>query len=130
MWLGIFLGGFVTVFLMLYRVKGAIIIGILLVSIVSWPRNTDVTFFPKGNAIGDSNFEFFKKVVDFRRLKYVGNVIDYDYKNGKIWFALITFLYVDLMDTTGKPCSYTLQLTANLSWVFKVPCTPWPDSLV
>lgn len=91
MWLGIFLGGILTAILMLYRVRGAIIIGILLVSIISWPRPTSVTYFPH-TAEGDSNFEFFKKVVDFRRLKYTGNAADFNYKKGKIWFALITFL--------------------------------------
>jgi AGZA family xanthine/uracil permease-like MFS transporter len=40
MWIGIFCGGFLTVFLMMFRVKGAIIMGILLVSIISWPRGT------------------------------------------------------------------------------------------
>ena len=44
---------------MLYRVRGAIIIGILLVSIISWPRPTSVTYFPH-TPVGDSNFDFFK----------------------------------------------------------------------
>ena len=38
MWIGIFCGGILTVLLMMFRVKGAIIFGILLVSIISWPR--------------------------------------------------------------------------------------------
>ncbi|EKD03903.1 nucleoside transporter [Trichosporon asahii var. asahii CBS 8904] len=46
LWLGIFCGGVFTVMLMMYRVKGAIIAGILLVSIISWPRNSPVTYFP------------------------------------------------------------------------------------
>lgn len=37
MWLGITGGGIVTAYLMAYRVKSAMIVGILLVSIVSWP---------------------------------------------------------------------------------------------
>jgi AGZA family xanthine/uracil permease-like MFS transporter len=37
LWIGVFLGGFVTTYLMAYKVKSAIIVGIALVSIVSWP---------------------------------------------------------------------------------------------
>ncbi len=45
-WLGVFAGGFLTVFLMLYRIRGSILVGIFLVAIISWPRNTAVTYFP------------------------------------------------------------------------------------
>lgn len=60
---------------MLYRVKGAILIGIFLTSIVSWPRPTAVTYFPHDEA-GDAAFDFFKKVVTFRPLKLIGNAVD------------------------------------------------------
>ncbi|KAJ7188487.1 permease family-domain-containing protein [Mycena filopes] len=100
MWLGIFLGGILTVLLMLYRVRGAILIGIFLTSIVSWPRPTAVTYFPHTDA-GDALFDYFKQVVTFHRLEKVGNVIDYHYGKGRVWYALITFLYVDILDTTG-----------------------------
>ncbi|KAG8862272.1 hypothetical protein FRB96_001851 [Tulasnella sp. 330] len=110
-WLGIFLGGFLTVLLMLYRVRGAIILGIILVSLISWPRDTPVTYFPHTPS-GDSDFAFFSKIVDFRRLKYTGAANDFDYRDGKVWFALVTFLYVDLLDTTG-----TLYSMAKFSGV-------------
>ncbi|KAJ3851285.1 permease family-domain-containing protein [Lentinula lateritia] len=100
MWLGIFLGGILTVLLMLYRVRGAILIGIFLVSIISWPRPTAVTYFPHTDA-GDALFDFFKQVVTFHPLHEVGNVIDYNYSNPRVWYALVTFLYVDILDTTG-----------------------------
>ncbi|KNZ78937.1 Putative xanthine/uracil permease, partial [Termitomyces sp. J132] len=100
MWLGIFLGGIFTTLLMLYRVRGAILIGIFLVSIVSWPRPTPVTFFPHTEA-GDALFDFFKKVVTFHPINKISHAIDFNYKNGKVWYALITFLYVDILDTTG-----------------------------
>ncbi|KAH9849108.1 permease family-domain-containing protein [Lenzites betulinus] len=100
MWLGIFLGGVLTVFLMLYRVRGAILIGIFLTSIISWPRTTPVTYFPHTDA-GDAMFDFFKQVVTFWPLKRIGNALDYNYGNGKVWYALVTFLYVDILDTTG-----------------------------
>jgi adenine/guanine/hypoxanthine permease len=37
LWIGIMLGGMLTVLLMAYKVKSAMIIGILLTSIISWP---------------------------------------------------------------------------------------------
>ncbi|KDR72982.1 hypothetical protein GALMADRAFT_142684 [Galerina marginata CBS 339.88] len=100
MWLGIFTGGIFTLLMMMYRVRGAILLGILLTAIISWPRPTPVTYFPHTEA-GDALFAFFKKVVAFHKLDHVGNVIDYNYGNGRVWYALITFLYVDILDTTG-----------------------------
>ncbi|KIM44094.1 hypothetical protein M413DRAFT_25573 [Hebeloma cylindrosporum] len=100
MWLGIFVGGILTVLMMMYRVRGAILIGILLTSIISWPRPTAVTYFPH-TATGDALFDYFKQVVAFHKLEKVGNVIDYNYRSGHVWYALITFLYVDILDTTG-----------------------------
>ncbi|KAG8756926.1 hypothetical protein FRC12_010433 [Ceratobasidium sp. 428] len=111
MWTGIFAGGIFTTLLLLYRVRGAIIIGIMLVSIISWPRTTNVTLFPH-NPVGDANFDFFKQVVAFHKLEKIGNALDYNYAKGHVWIALITFLYVDLFDTTG-----TLYSMAKFSGV-------------
>ena len=91
---------FLTVFLMMYRIKGAILIGIFLTSIICWPRGTPFTAFPHTDA-GNSAFAFFEKVVTFHPIKHIGNAIDYNYSNGKVWYALITMLYVDILDTTG-----------------------------
>ncbi|KIY44735.1 xanthine/uracil permease [Fistulina hepatica ATCC 64428] len=99
-WLGIFVGGILTVMLMMYRVRGAILIGIFLVSVISWPRPTSVTYFPYTDA-GDELFDYFKQVVDFRPLGIVGKAINFNYGNGRVWYALVTFLYVDILDTTG-----------------------------
>lgn len=66
---------FFTVYLMMYRIRGAILIGIFLVSIISWFRTTPVTSFPHTEA-GDVAFDFFKKVVAFKPLERMGNVID------------------------------------------------------
>ncbi|KAB8297665.1 hypothetical protein EYC80_001473 [Monilinia laxa] len=102
MWIGIFCGGFVTAILMAYRVKGAIIAGILLVAIISWPRSTAVTYFPH-NAAGDANFEFFKKVVTFHGIQETLVAQDWNVANvtGQFGLAFITFLYVDILDCTG-----------------------------
>jgi AGZA family xanthine/uracil permease-like MFS transporter len=103
LWLGIFCGGIFTAFLMMYRVKGAIIAGILLVSIISWPRDSSVTYFPHTPA-GDSSFDFFKKVVTFHPIKNVLVAQDWNITGphaGQFALALITFLYVDILDCTG-----------------------------
>lgn len=103
MWLGIFGGGIFTAFLMMYRVKGAIIFGILLVSIISWPRSTSVTNFPH-TEVGDESFDFFKKVVAFHPIKRVLVAQDWNItgeKAGQFMVALVTFLYVDILDCTG-----------------------------
>ncbi|KAF9064752.1 xanthine/uracil permease [Rhodocollybia butyracea] len=99
MWLGIFLGGILTILLMLYRVRGAILIGIFLVSVISWPRTTSVTLFPHG-ADGDVLFDYFKQVVTFQPLSKIGNVLDYNYSNPRVWYALVTLLYVDILGDT------------------------------
>ncbi|KAH8986804.1 permease family-domain-containing protein [Lactarius hatsudake] len=111
MWLGIFTGGILTVYLMMYRVKGAILIGIFLTSIISWPRGTSVSVFPHTDA-GDAAFDFFKKVVTFHPIKLIGNAIDFNYSNGKVWYALATMLYVDILDTTGT--LYSMAKFADL----------------
>lgn len=100
MWLGIFTGGFLIVILMMYRVRGAILIGIFLTAIISWPRPTAVTYFPH-DAAGDARFKFFKQVIAFKKLEKIGNAIDYNFRSVRILYALITFLYVDIFDTTG-----------------------------
>jgi len=99
-WLGIFTGGILTVLLMMFRIKGSILIGIFVTSIISWPRSTPVTYFPN-TTTGDQLFDFFKQVVTWHPLQHTGNALDYNYGKGKVWYALITFLYVDILDTTG-----------------------------
>ncbi|KAI2733403.1 hypothetical protein CBS147332_418 [Penicillium roqueforti] len=102
MWVGIFCGGIMTVMLMMYRIKGAVIMGILLVSIISWPRTTPVTYFPY-TELGTSRFDFFKQVVTFHPIKRILVAQDWNLagKGGKFGLAFITFLYVDILDTTG-----------------------------
>lgn len=102
MWLGIFCGGVLTAVLMVYRIKGAIIIGILFVSCVSWPRSTAVTFFP-GTAAGDDSFEFFREVVSFHKIETTLAVQQWDISGygRQFGLVLVTLLYVDILDCTG-----------------------------
>ncbi len=89
-WLGILLGGVLTALLLVYRVKGAFLWPILLVAIASWPRGGNpVTMFPS-DAQGDSNFDYFKKVVTWHSFeKITPKNIDFNYSNGRVWLALL-----------------------------------------
>ncbi|KAI0172368.1 permease family-domain-containing protein [Hypoxylon sp. FL1284] len=113
MWIGIFCGGVLTVLLMMYRVKGAIIAGILLVSIISWPRTTSFTYFPY-TPVGDDAFDFFRKVVDFHKITKTLTVQRWDISDygGQFGLAFITFLYVDILDCTGT--LYSMARFANV----------------
>jgi AGZA family xanthine/uracil permease-like MFS transporter len=113
MWIGIFCGGVMTTLMMMYRIKGAIIFGILLVSIISWPRSTPVTYFPY-TPVGDDSFNFFKKVVSFHQIEKVLAVQEWSIGEygGQFGLALITFLYVDILDCTGT--LYSMARYASL----------------
>ncbi|KAH0609903.1 uncharacterized protein H6S33_012449 [Morchella sextelata] len=113
LWIGIFCGGIFTAFLMMYRIKGAIIAGIALVSIISWPRGTEVTYFPYTET-GNSNFDFFKKVVAFHPIEKILVAQEWNLSGAGSQFglALVTFLYVDILDCTGT--LYSMAHFANL----------------
>ena len=81
-----------------YKKNSGIIVGILFVTIISWFRNTAVTFFPD-NDVGDARFDYFSNVVALEPInklwvKFSGDL-------GNIWTALITFFLIDFLDTTG-----------------------------
>ncbi|KAG0072277.1 hypothetical protein BGZ93_007297 [Podila epicladia] len=98
-WMGV-LGLFLISILVLFKVKGAILIGILFVAVISWFRNTEVTYFPH-DPIGDSRFNYFRQVVSFHTIQKTLGVMHFDLGSGEFWLSLITFLYVDILDTTG-----------------------------
>ncbi|RYQ84710.1 hypothetical protein Ahy_B10g104169 isoform A [Arachis hypogaea] len=83
------------------NIKGAMIYGIVFVTAVSWFRNTKVTAFPNTDA-GNAAHEYFKKVVDIHSIKSTAGALSFKGINtGHFWEALVTFLYVDILDTTG-----------------------------
>ncbi|KAF9114254.1 hypothetical protein BGX27_011305 [Mortierella sp. AM989] len=98
-WMGV-LGLFIISILSMYRVKGSILIGILFVAIVSWFRNSSVTYFPYDIA-GQVRYDYFKQIVNFHTIQKTWAVMSFELNTGEFWLALITFLYVDILDTTG-----------------------------
>lgn len=56
------LGLLIMTILTMFRVRGAILIGIIFISITSWPRVSYVTYFPYTDS-GNMMFDYFKKVV-------------------------------------------------------------------
>jgi len=113
LWAGVFGSGVLTVLLMMYRVKGAMIAGILLVSVASWPRGTGISYFPF-TPVGDDAFDFFRKILDFHKIKLVLSVQQWDVSSygAQFGLALITFLYVDILDCTGT--LYSMAKFADL----------------
>lgn len=101
-WAGVFGGGVFTALLLMYKIRGALLWPILLVSIASWPRTSAITLFPH-TTVGDSSFAFFKQVATWHSFTHLGpqNIEWSSYGSGKVWLALITFLYTDALDTTG-----------------------------
>jgi AGZA family xanthine/uracil permease-like MFS transporter len=126
MWLGFLVGGVFTALLMTYKVRGAMIVGIALVSIFSWPRDTPITFFPR-DTIGDSRFEFFKNVVAFHPIKrtLLAQSWDLSKVGGQFALAVFTMLYVDILDATG-----TLYSMARFSGVVDPATGDFPKSTI
>ncbi|KAI8138942.1 permease family-domain-containing protein [Fennellomyces sp. T-0311] len=99
LWMGI-LGLLIMSILMMYRVRGALLIGIIFIAITSWPRVSEVTLFPY-TVSGQAMFDYFKQVVRVQPLDRILAQFEFDLSTGQTWVALITFLYVDILDTTG-----------------------------
>ncbi|KAI0865640.1 xanthine/uracil permease family protein-like protein [Xylaria cubensis] len=103
MWIGIFIGGIFVAFLMAFKVKSAIIIGIGIVSILSWPRNTSFTYFPY-TPEGESRYQFFRQIVAFHPIETTLAVQQWNLEGAsgaQFALALVTFLYVDIIDCTA-----------------------------
>ncbi|RCV10996.1 hypothetical protein SEVIR_2G158500v4 [Setaria viridis] len=99
-WLGA-VGFLITATCLARDVKGSMIYGILFVTVVSWIRGTSVTVFPDTPA-GNAGFSYFKKVVDFHMIKSTAGHLSFGgFRHGNVWLALLTLLYVDVLDTTG-----------------------------
>ncbi|KAI9116216.1 hypothetical protein K1719_013146 [Acacia pycnantha] len=100
LWLGM-VGFVIIAYCLVKNIKGAMIYGVVFVTVISWFRNTSVTVFPNSE-LGDSGYEYFKKVVEVHVIESTLGVLKFKGMNkGSFWEALFTFLYVDILDTTG-----------------------------
>ncbi|KVI10017.1 adenine/guanine permease AZG1 [Cynara cardunculus var. scolymus] len=100
LWLGV-VGFVIIAYCLVKNIKGAMIYGIVFVTAVSWFRNTQVTVFPQTPA-GDSAYEYFKQIVDVHKIQSTAGALSFSsIKKAYFWEALVTFLYVDILDTTG-----------------------------
>ncbi|KAJ8114519.1 hypothetical protein OPT61_g3628 [Boeremia exigua] len=124
LWIGVMCGGIITAYLMMFKVKSAMIIGILLVSITAWPRGTNITYFPN-NVTGDDRWDYFKKVAYFHPIDHTLNTMDWNISQNTSQFvlALFTFLYVDIID-----CTATLYSMARFSGVVDPESGDFPRS--
>ncbi|KAK4756021.1 hypothetical protein SAY87_009778 [Trapa incisa] len=110
LWLGI-LGFVIIAYCLVKNVKGGMIYGIVFVTAISWFRNTSVTAFPHTSS-GNSAYAYFKKVVDVHLIeKTAGSLSFSNIGKGSFWEALVTFLYVDVLDATG--CLYSMARVAG-----------------
>ncbi|GKV05406.1 hypothetical protein SLEP1_g17423 [Rubroshorea leprosula] len=99
-WLG-FSGFVITGYGLMKDVKGSMIYGLLFVTLISWIRGTPVTNFPY-TAVGDSNYNYFKKVVDFHKIQSTAGAISFsNFNRNEVWVVLVTLLYVDVLASTG-----------------------------
>ena len=75
----------------------AFVFGIGFITAISWFRNTSITYFPD-DAAGDDRFEYFKQVVSIESVDKLLAPYSSDLAGAGV--ALVTFLYVDFLDTS------------------------------
>ncbi|KAF6165371.1 hypothetical protein GIB67_018815 [Kingdonia uniflora] len=116
-WLGA-VGFLITALGLIKNIKGSMKYGIIFVTFVSWFRGTSVTVFPN-TPIGEQKFNYFKKIVDFQKIKTTAGVISFsNFSKSEVWVALITLLYVDISATTG-----TLYSMAEIGGFINEKCS-------
>ncbi|KAF5933003.1 hypothetical protein HYC85_029174 [Camellia sinensis] len=71
------------------------------IAFVGLQAHQEVICFPN-TPLGDSNYNYFKKVVDFHKIKSTAGAISFSqFNRTEVWVALVTLLYVDVLATTG-----------------------------
>lgn len=95
-WVGI-LGLMIMAIMLSYKNRSAFICGIGLITFISWFRGTAITYFPD-TPDGDARFEYFKQVVNVEPVNAL--LAQFTSQLGEVGVALITFLYVDFLDTS------------------------------
>ena len=110
-WLGI-LGLMIMSIMLAYKSNFAFIAGIALITVISWFRDTAVTYFPDTDA-GNARFDYFTQVVSVEPLDKL--LLPFTSELGQVGVAMVTFLYIVFLDTSGT----LLALTSNMEFVEK-----------
>jgi AGZA family xanthine/uracil permease-like MFS transporter len=103
MWLG-FAGGLIMAYLLIAGIPGSLFIGIAFVTVISWIPGHSASYLGEGSSIpgGAARMEVFEQVVAAPSLEGIGLAWDWSAcGSGHFWVALLTFLYIDLLDCTG-----------------------------
>lgn len=110
MWLGI-MGGMLICILAAKGVRGSMMVGILMVTFISWiPTDANTARYlqktgdtpPSDWTPAQRRWDFFKEVATVPSISETAARLDFSaFNNGNLWLALITFLYVDFLDCTG-----------------------------
>jgi AGZA family xanthine/uracil permease-like MFS transporter len=96
-------------------VRTAVGLVMLLVSLLSWIRDTPFTFFPRDGpeGVGEARFHEFQKIVSVEGLGHVAGQCEFDrLGDPHVWVALLTLLYTDVLDTTG--CLHSMARQAGM----------------
>jgi AGZA family xanthine/uracil permease-like MFS transporter len=114
-WLGISMV-FLIAILLKRGISYAVIVGVTFATALSWFKNTNVSYFedyvyPLAGSMqnstvlgGNYRYEYFKQVVRVEPMTLTAGQLDFGFNSeqgGEVFLALFTFLYVDLLDTTG-----------------------------
>ncbi|KAG2438485.1 hypothetical protein HXX76_005038 [Chlamydomonas incerta] len=103
LWLGIS-GGILMVLLMARGFRGAIMVAILFVTFISWIPDQGASYLGASSQIpgGQERLDYFKKVVQVPNTSATDLEMNFSaFGTAKLWAALISFLYLDLLDCTG-----------------------------
>jgi len=72
-----------------YRNRSAFVVGIGFITVISWFRGTEITYFPY-TVEGDARFDYFKQVVRIERIDKLLAPFTGDLNN--VGVALVTFV--------------------------------------
>ncbi|KAI8469129.1 MAG: xanthine/uracil/vitamin C permease-like protein [Monoraphidium minutum] len=131
MWLGV--AGFVViVILMARRVNGAIMMGILFTTFISWIPNHGASYLGPDTQIpgGMDRLETFRQVVSVPNAEKTTLAWSFAaFKNSHLWIALVTFLYLDFLDATGTMYSMASTIDKELPGFINQKDKSFPRSI-
>ena len=79
------------------------------------PAGTAVSYLTAATPGGEERFDYFKQVVDVPDPSKTALALDFSgLRNGQVWVALITFLYLDFLDATGTLFTMARLINENV----------------